>query len=207
MRKTVSGFTIVELLIVIVVIAILAAISIVAYGGIQQRSRNNARISAAHSIAKAINAYVIQTGKDLPVPLCVPTDGRDYSGDGVPDCSSVSTTTGRWSEKAVANTALADAGYTRFFYPGDEVTGTDGVVHAGVAITYGAQNRGMNGTLQPDFVYFWLEGNNQDCTSSMSVGNNSSNPDPLYWIVPARNYSYGNGVTVCALTITHSTSL
>ncbi len=38
MNKNVSGFTIVELLIVIVVIAILAAISVVAYTGIQNRS-------------------------------------------------------------------------------------------------------------------------------------------------------------------------
>ena len=38
MRQTKSGFTIVELLIVIVVIAILAAITIVAYNGIQNRA-------------------------------------------------------------------------------------------------------------------------------------------------------------------------
>ncbi|MCA9336117.1 prepilin-type N-terminal cleavage/methylation domain-containing protein, partial [Candidatus Saccharibacteria bacterium] len=40
-----TGFTIVELLIVIVVIAILAAITIVAYNGIQQRSRDSIRKS------------------------------------------------------------------------------------------------------------------------------------------------------------------
>ena len=37
-----KGFTIVELLIVIVVIAILAAITIVAFTGIQQRARDSA---------------------------------------------------------------------------------------------------------------------------------------------------------------------
>ena len=37
-----KGFTIVELLIVIVVIAILAAITIVAFNGIQQRAKNSA---------------------------------------------------------------------------------------------------------------------------------------------------------------------
>lgn len=41
-----EGFTIVELLIVIVVIAILAAISIVSYTGIQQRANNTVTIEA-----------------------------------------------------------------------------------------------------------------------------------------------------------------
>lgn len=40
-----AGFTIVELQIVIVVIAILATISIVAYNGIQQRARDSQRKS------------------------------------------------------------------------------------------------------------------------------------------------------------------
>ena len=42
-----QAFTIVELLIVIVVIAILAAISIAAYTNIQQRAKNTAIINAA----------------------------------------------------------------------------------------------------------------------------------------------------------------
>ena len=51
------GFTIVELLIVIVVIGILAAITIVAYNGVQQRASNASRISAAKNIMSAIKAY------------------------------------------------------------------------------------------------------------------------------------------------------
>ena len=53
------GFTIVELLIVIVVIAILAAITIVAYNGISNRSKAAAGQATANSIVKkfeAINA-------------------------------------------------------------------------------------------------------------------------------------------------------
>lgn len=51
------GFTIVELLIVIVVIAILAAITIVAYNGIQQRSHTTSQKSTAENLAKKIEAY------------------------------------------------------------------------------------------------------------------------------------------------------
>jgi prepilin-type N-terminal cleavage/methylation domain-containing protein len=51
------GFTIVELLIVIVVIAILAAITIVAYNGIQQRSHTTASKTAAENLAKKYESY------------------------------------------------------------------------------------------------------------------------------------------------------
>lgn len=59
MKRNTSGFTIVELLIVIVVIAILAAISIVAYNGIQARAENNKTISVVEAYAKAIRLYAI----------------------------------------------------------------------------------------------------------------------------------------------------
>ncbi len=58
-----SGFTIVELLIVIVVIAILAAVTIVAFNGVQQRSRDARRISNANSIRKALEIYKLQNGR------------------------------------------------------------------------------------------------------------------------------------------------
>lgn len=52
MRKSTSGFTIVELLIVIVVIAILATIGIVAYNGIQNRARESLLKSALANAGK-----------------------------------------------------------------------------------------------------------------------------------------------------------
>ena len=55
MRKTTSGFTIVELLIVIVVIGILAAITIVAYIGVQNRARAAAFASGIKKVDKAFH--------------------------------------------------------------------------------------------------------------------------------------------------------
>ena len=65
--KQKQGFTIVELLIVIVVIAILAAISIVAYNGIQTRAENNKTISAVAAYTRAITVYAADNSI-YPVP-------------------------------------------------------------------------------------------------------------------------------------------
>lgn len=56
------GFTIVELLVVIVVIAILAAISIVAYTGIQNRAHNVAVQSDLKNMGTKITGHVVTTG-------------------------------------------------------------------------------------------------------------------------------------------------
>lgn len=60
--KTVrQGFTIVELLIVIVVIAILAAITVVAYGGIQRRAKDNARYAELSRLTDYLNCTARKT--------------------------------------------------------------------------------------------------------------------------------------------------
>ncbi len=55
--KNKNGFTIVELLIVVVVIAILAAITIVAYNGIQNRAKESSAQSAASQSGKKVAQY------------------------------------------------------------------------------------------------------------------------------------------------------
>jgi prepilin-type N-terminal cleavage/methylation domain-containing protein len=57
-----GGFTIVELLIVVVVIAILATISIVAYTNIQNRANDAAIQSDVRSIAKQFDLYKVENG-------------------------------------------------------------------------------------------------------------------------------------------------
>lgn len=81
-----KGFTIVELLIVIVVIAILAAITIVAYNGIQTRARNTQAASDEVSLKKSMQLYKTQTG-ELP-PL---GDAWNYNTS-PPDCSKWTAT-------------------------------------------------------------------------------------------------------------------
>jgi len=64
-----NGFTIVELLIVIVVIAILAAITIVAYNGIQSRAKAAAAQSAISQAQKQIMLYAVRNNDEYPPTL------------------------------------------------------------------------------------------------------------------------------------------
>ena len=74
-----KGFTIVELLIVIVVIAILAAISIVAYNGIQQRGRDSQRMNDLNQLSKIIELYNVDNGNyPMPSGWCTQYSGAGY---------------------------------------------------------------------------------------------------------------------------------
>ncbi len=88
-RSKQIGFTIVELLIVIVVIGILAAISIVAYSGIQSRARDTLRKTDLASLAQATQLYNADKGNYVEVGCGSNGNGwlpSDYDGAG-PDTS------------------------------------------------------------------------------------------------------------------------
>lgn len=78
-----SGFTIVELLIVIVVIAILAAITIVAYNGIQNRAKASATQQLASQAARKVLAFAVDNADYYPTSLSEAgisdTTGLQYS--------------------------------------------------------------------------------------------------------------------------------
>ena len=93
-----SGFTIVELLIVIVVIGILAAIVVVAYNGVTERAKINQASSELSSFKKAMLAYKAVNGELPPVG-----DAWNYGTD-PPSCAYI--------VNLVA--ALTGAGYTGF---------------------------------------------------------------------------------------------
>ena len=63
LKRKQQGFTIVELLIVIVVIGILAALVITTFTGIQQKARNTERQTDVKAIHGQVEAYFAQNGK------------------------------------------------------------------------------------------------------------------------------------------------
>ena len=63
LQRKQNGFTIVELLIVIVVIGILAALVITTFTGIQQKARNTERETDIKAVYGQVEAYYAQNGK------------------------------------------------------------------------------------------------------------------------------------------------
>ncbi len=72
-NKRNNGFTLVELLVVIVVIGILAAISIVAYNGIQQRARGTKAQVNASTVQKAAEGYFADGNSAYPTTVSAMT--------------------------------------------------------------------------------------------------------------------------------------
>lgn len=122
MKKSVSGFTIVELLIVIVVIAILATISIVAYTGIQTRANASAVLSDLKAAEKAFNAYKQIKG----VSDWWMDESTDLTGIENPKIRDIITAQPEFSsflQKAPTNQGLGISSSWSYDYDGDTYNG------------------------------------------------------------------------------------
>lgn len=76
-KRFTSGFTIVELLVVIVVIGILASITVVAYNGVQNNAYNAQIKAGVRSYYQALQVYLVQNGSYPPVPSQVTPSAND----------------------------------------------------------------------------------------------------------------------------------
>jgi prepilin-type N-terminal cleavage/methylation domain-containing protein len=79
------GFTIVELLIVIVVIGILAAITIVAYNGVQNRARATTNQANAQEVQSKAEVYAADTGNGV-----FPATGTAFEAIAATDTAAIS---------------------------------------------------------------------------------------------------------------------
>ena len=158
-----TGFTIVELLIVIVVIAILAAITIVAYNGIQQRAHNTQTVAAAKQWKKLITLYVTQNGGYGAIRsgghYCLGS-GNPTNWDANPDEDCVATGSIK-HPNATINTELASVGSFPEAPP---------VLNVGTGSRTGISFR-QSDTLDPTgqneanypTLWYYLDGTSQDC--------------------------------------------
>lgn len=81
--KNQKGFTIVELLIVIVVIGILATLVIVTFSGIQQRARDTQRQTDVNALQGHVEAYYAQTGNYPTLAMILDSGFRGASMKGL----------------------------------------------------------------------------------------------------------------------------
>jgi prepilin-type N-terminal cleavage/methylation domain-containing protein len=158
-----SGFTIVELLIVIVVIAILATISIVAYSGIQQRAKNARVAAGVQQYVKAIQGYYATNGSYPSYSGCLGANypsNRCWLAQGNPHYSVSTNLDAQLSElvpnKPTLATELMDLG----------LISTNYYQRAGLVYIYtSASNIELR---------YYLEGLNQPCIGGFTFANEGS---------------------------------
>lgn len=169
-KSGLAGFTIVELLIVIVVIGILAAITIVAFNGIQERAKNTQRISAAKDWQKLITLYTTDKGA-YPSSLI---GNHICLGSGYPtDLESPPVTTnedcnGSGNVKhphTGISAAFATVGSAPRFPPDKMVTGAAIGTAVGLSLrAYDTLDPGTpNEKTSYPMMHYWLYGQSQDC--------------------------------------------
>jgi prepilin-type N-terminal cleavage/methylation domain-containing protein len=151
--KKQTGFTIVELLIVIVVIGILAAITIVAFNGIQARANNAARVNEAKQWEGILTSYATTYGKYpdvLNTSMCLGSGFPDVNSDGVGDCWDIHVGgSNRYSMNTMLNTELKKVVSSLPNSTRKPVAGAGTTSRIGPAVTV------QTGVVK---IVYWLEG-------------------------------------------------
>lgn len=147
-----SGFTIVELLIVIVVIGILAAITLVAYNGIQNRAKSAQYQSDAANIVKVAEA--VNAGEN--------SAGYPYSATAVSGATALALFNSG-DAKLPANVAIT----TITSATADPTTSAAGPSVSGSTRTYTVKTCGASTGLE---VYYWDAAANPAAVKTLTAG-------------------------------------
>ena len=161
-----QGFTIVELLIVIVVIAILAVISVAAYSNIQMKARNSARIAEAKEWVKILNMYAVSQGQ-YPFSsgsACLGYNFPIYSPNTVGSCWGANTGTVVFQNDTINKDIEQKLGITLPNY-NRSIISRD--VSGGSIDRIGPAGRWGSGVL---YVYYWLESPGKGATDPCPAG-------------------------------------
>jgi prepilin-type N-terminal cleavage/methylation domain-containing protein len=176
------GFTIVELLIVIIVIAILAAITVVAYNGVRQRANNATVVDAAGKSMRMVASYIAATG-------AYPATAQ----------GCITSTSGCMVASAIAANSTFDTNIATVGTVPRSIPLPAGGTRYGLVYGYSA-TRQVNSVVQPVFLYFWLTGINQQCGMQVAAtwGDTTANTAPS-----STGYSVGNdyGATLCIVNV------
>lgn len=162
-----SGFTIVELLVVIVVIGVLASLVVVAYNGVQQRAYNAKVVSGVNAYLKALYQYkAINDSYPATTSACL---GANYPNNACWAANPDGTVVG------LAVNATLDTALSQYIQNKPEV-GTELISIAplsnqyrGGAFYYGS---GVAYATSAPLVGYYLKGNNANCTIKVSQQNN-----------------------------------
>ena len=111
-ERSYKGFTIVELLIVIVVIAILAAITIISYNGIQQRALDAQRSAAVRNVEGALKLYYVDNG--VYPNVCYNTNGTTKNNTGTGQHCEISNLSSVLVPKYISTIPFTIIRFTRF---------------------------------------------------------------------------------------------
>ena len=80
-NKRRKGFTLIEILVVVLIIGILAAVAVPGYMKVIEKSRATQAISTLNQIAKAQNVYNVKNGHFAGVLMPLPLDIKDKDGN------------------------------------------------------------------------------------------------------------------------------
>lgn len=201
------GFTIVELLIVIVVIGILAAITIVTYNGIQTRAYNTQIIAAVRAYEQALGSYVSLNNRYPPVPseatpsaddrICLGVGYADHTGDLNPDCGNSDYPSIEYSPFNSALQTLITLPIVsdrEIATPYQSSTFTGATLIRDDAFT-------VNGASNPYYIMYVLIGGNQACGTG--VVEEVSGEDPFPHTKPSsQDWSWTDGsTTMCVVAL------